>query len=384
MARDIARHASPRERPNTMTPRRLVAVLLVVVAGLANARARAGNSDLCVVYDGKDGPGKGKHIVLVSGDEEYRSEEALPQLGKILAKHHGFKCTVLFPVDPKTGTINPNISNIPGLDTLKSADLMIIFLRFRHLPDEQMKLLVDYIESGKPIIGMRTATHAFLFDHKDKDKKVKPTSYGKYGAFYGGKEYPGGFGKQVLGETWVDHHGLHGVQSCRGIIASEAANDPIVRGIKDGDIWGPTDVYAVRLPLPGDSKPLVMGQVLQGMRATDAPVTKQVTKKKVKGEVKEFVTTPNDPMMPIAWTRTYKGEAGKAARVFTTTMGASQDLESEGLRRLLINASYWAVGMEHRIPTRSNVDIVGEYRPTRFGFNTFTKGIRPAEHRMPQ
>src|SRR2546421_8471531 len=129
-----------------------------------------------VVYDGSEGPGKGKHIVLVGGDEEYRSEEALPQLGKILAKHHGFKCTVLFAIDPEDGTINPNISNIPGLEALKSADLMIVFLRFRHLPDEQMKYLVDYIESGKPIIGMRTATHAFLFDQKDKNKKPRPTS----------------------------------------------------------------------------------------------------------------------------------------------------------------------------------------------------------------
>src|SRR6266404_8979883 len=114
-----------------------------------------------VVYQGTDGPGKGKHIVLVSGDEEYRSEEALPQLGKILAKHHGFKCTVLFAIDPKDGTINPNVSDIPGLEALKTADLAIIFLRFRHLPEEQMKLMADYIESGKPIIGMRTATHAF-------------------------------------------------------------------------------------------------------------------------------------------------------------------------------------------------------------------------------
>src|SRR5882672_1479276 len=97
--------------------------------------------DPWVVYEGKQGPGVGKHVVLVSGDEEYRSEETLPQLGKILAKHHGFKCTVLFAIDPKDGTINPNISNIPGLEALKSADLLILFTRFRHLPEEQMKHL---------------------------------------------------------------------------------------------------------------------------------------------------------------------------------------------------------------------------------------------------
>src|SRR5207247_6392577 len=106
--------------------------------------------------------GKGKHIVLVSGDEEYRSEESLPQLGKILAKHHGFKCTVLFAIDKKDGTINPNQNdNIPGLEALKTADLMVVFLRFRNLPDEQMKHIDEYVAAGKPIVGMRTATHAF-------------------------------------------------------------------------------------------------------------------------------------------------------------------------------------------------------------------------------
>src|ERR1700689_524669 len=87
--------------------------------------------DEWVVYKGGDGPGQGKNIVLISGDEEYRSEEALPQLAKVLAKHHGFTCTVLFAIDPKDGTINPNVSNIPGLEALKSADLMVIFTRFR-------------------------------------------------------------------------------------------------------------------------------------------------------------------------------------------------------------------------------------------------------------
>src|SRR5262245_15622713 len=97
-------------------------------------------SEQWVVYEGKTGPGKGKHIVLISGDEEYRSEETLAQLGKILAAHHGFKCTVLFPVDPATGIINPyNLGNIPGLGALKNADLMVIFIRFRNLPEEQMQ-----------------------------------------------------------------------------------------------------------------------------------------------------------------------------------------------------------------------------------------------------
>src|SRR5215510_5174677 len=101
-----------------------------------------------VVYEGKDGPGKGKHIVLISGDQEYRSEEAIPQLAKILTTRHGFKCTVLFTVDKTEGTINPNINNIPGLEALQSADLMVIFTRFLDLPDEQMAHVVAYLDSG--------------------------------------------------------------------------------------------------------------------------------------------------------------------------------------------------------------------------------------------
>jgi type 1 glutamine amidotransferase len=335
-------------------PRLLLAAFVLLLLALAPAGSRG--ADPFLVLEGGDGPGKGKHVVLVSGDEEYRSEEALPQLAKILAKHHGFKCTVLFAIDPKDGTINPNKNdNIPGLEALKTADLMVIFTRFRKLPDEQMKYVAEYVEAGKPIVGMRTATHAFLNDGSKE--------YRKYSNSSSVKGWEGGFGRQVLGEKWINHHGTHGSQSTRGILVKGEENHPILRGIKDGDIWGPTDVYAVRLPLPGDSKPLVLGQVLAGMKPTDPPV-----------EGKK-----NDPMMPVAWIKTYSPSEGKTARVFTTTMGASQDLETEGTRRLLVNACYWAVGMQRQIPEKSKVDVVGNYKPLRFGFDGFKKGVKPAD-----
>jgi hypothetical protein len=148
------------------------------------------------------------------------------------------------------------------------------------------------------------------------------------------------------------------------LIAKGQEHNSILRGIKDGEIWGPTDVYGVRLPLPGDSTPLVLGQVVEGMKPTDPGVE----------------GGKNDPMMPVAWTKTYESASGKKARVFTTTMGSSTDLESEGVRRLLVNATYWAVGLEDKIPTHSNVDIVGEYKPTRFGFGTYVKGKKPADY----
>ncbi len=305
-----------------------------------------------VVYEGK-----GKHIVLISGDEEYRSEEALPQLGKILAKHHGFKCTVLFAIDPKTGEINPNVNNnIPGLELLKTADLMIIATRFRNLPDEQMQHIADYIDTGKPIIGLRTATHAFA------GMKGK---FAKYNWNNGDKNYQQGFGRQILGETWISHHGGHGSQSSRGILAKGAQKHPILKGISDGDIWGPTDVYGVRLPLPDGCEPLVMGQVLVGMKSTDKPLD----------------GPKNDPMMPLAWARSLKA-GDKTTRVFTSTLGASEDFVADGSRRLLVNAAYWCLGMEDRIAASSNVDIVGEFKASPFRGGGYKKGVRPSQLSM--
>ncbi len=296
-------------------------------------------------------PAAGKKVVLISGDEEYRSEEALPQLAKILTKHHGFACKVLYAVG-QDGTIDPNRQdNIPGLEALRDADLMIIATRFRDLPDDQMKEVVDYVESGRPVIGMRTATHAFSI----KGGKT----YARYS--FNSKEWDGGFGRQVLGETWISHHGDHGKQSTRGILAPGEQGHPILRGIKDGDIWGPTDVYGVRLPLPGDSKPLVLGQVVEDM----TPTGQAIEGKK------------NDPMMPVAWVKTFTGPSGKPARVFTTTMGAATDLAAAGTRRMLVNATYWCVGLEDKIPAESDVAIVGEFDPHPFGNNKFTKGVKP-------
>lgn len=295
---------------------------------------------------------RGLHVVLVSGDEEYRSEEALPELARILTKHHGFTCTVLFAIDPESGEIDPmNQNHIPGLHLLEEADLMIIFTRFRNLPEDQMQHIVDYVHSGKPIFGIRTATHAF--------NKPADHPHHTYSFNYGGDDFEGGFGRQVLGETWIAHHGDHGTESTRGIIAPEARNHPVTNGIEDGDIWGPTDVYTVRLPLPGDSESLVLGQVLEGMAPEDAP-----------NDAK------NAPMMPIAWTRTFTGESGETARVFTSTIGSSQDFASEGLRRLWVNAVYWLLALE--VPEAADVSLVSDYEPSPFQMDGHRKGQKPA------
>src|ERR1051325_3881477 len=150
-----------------------------------------------VVYEPGRGPGAGRHIVFLSGDEEYRSEEALPMLAKILARRHGFKCTVLFPINAE-GLIDPvTTTNIPGIDALDRADLCVMSLRFRELPDSQMKHFVDYVNAGKPIVALRTSTHAFQYKEHQKSPFAKWDCRNQ--------EWPGGFGQQVLGETWVSH-----------------------------------------------------------------------------------------------------------------------------------------------------------------------------------
>src|SRR5262245_39063913 len=316
---------------------------LGILAGLVRASA----ADF-ITYEGKTGPGAGKHIVFLSGDEEYRSEEGLPQMARILAERHGFKCTVLFAIDPKDSTINPNIrTSLPGAEALDSADAIVMLLRFREWPDAEMKHFVDAWLAGKPIIALRTSTHAFNYSDNPK------SPYAKFS--FNSSAWPGGFVKQVLGETWVAHHGAHKKEATRGVIEPGSASDPILRGISD--VFGNSDVYTANPP--ADAKILLRGQVLLGMNPSDPPVTGK----------------KNDPMQPVAWTRLYRNERGKTNKVFCTTMGAATDVENEGLRRLVVNAVYWGIGLE--VPAKADVALVGHYKPTMYGFDGFIKGRRP-------
>ncbi|HET6251758.1 MAG TPA: ThuA domain-containing protein [Tepidisphaeraceae bacterium] len=305
-----------------------------------------------LTYKGTRGPGKGKTIVFVTGDEEYRSEESMPAMARILAQRHGFTCIVLFSVDPNTGEINPKIdNNIPGLDALKTADLMVVFMRFRHLPPEQMSKFVDYVNSGRPIIGIRTATHAFDYDKFQKEEYSKWAWRGPH------PDFAGGFGRQVLGETWIDHYGGYHSESTLGEIVPAMKNHPILRGIDR--IWGPSHTYKVTT-LNGDSQPLVMGQPLKGLKPDDKP-------------------DPEKPPLPVAWVKTFTGTSGKPARVFTTTYGDGDDFKQESIRRMFVNACYWCVGLEDKIPARSDVRLVGTYAPQKSNFGAWRRGVTPAD-----
>ena len=331
-----------------------LASMLMVVTCISLPGKAAGDRPW-VVYEGGAGPGQGKHIVFVTGDEEYRSEESMPMLAKILAVHHGFKCTVLFAINRESGEIDPlTLDNIPGLEALDTADLMVMFVRFRELPDEQMKHIMDYTNSGRPIVALRTATHPFFY------RSRKDSPYAKWTWNNKDNEFKGGYGRQVFGETWISHYGDHQKESTRGLIAPGMEGHPIVRGV--GEIWGPSDVYGLTT-LHGDCKPVIMGYVLTGMKPDD--------------KVNE-----NKKPLPVAWIKSYTGESGKAARVFTTTMGHSGDFMDEDFRRLMVNACYWGLGMEDKIPAQGDVTIIGAYNPNNIGFGGFKKGLKPADHKL--
>ena len=291
-----------------------------------------------LVIEGKEGIGKGQHIVFVTGEEYYRSEEGMSMFAKILSQHHGYKCTVLFAIDPVTGFINANkANNIPGLEALKSADLMVMFARFRELPDADMKHIVDYVNAGKPVLGIRNATHAFRYS-------ANSTSPYKNWDFQS-KAWLGGFGQQILGDTWIAHYGKFQKEATLATVISSQRNNPVLRGVAD-TIFCHTDVNSVERLTPKDLV-LMQGQVLSGLNPMDPPVT---DKRK-------------DVRMPFAWFKTYTAPSGKEGRSFTTTAGASLDWQSEDLRRLMVNAIYSLTGHEKDIPEKSNVNFVGEYKP---------------------
>ncbi len=304
-----------------------------------------------LTYVGQPGlPGNGKHIVLIAAEQEYRSEHAMPMLARLLSKRHGFDCTVLFnlnanhEVDPtqKIRWEDKSVSHhIPGLECLSQADLVIFFTRLLSLPPEDLARIHTYLDSGNPIMGLRTANHGFLdFAYERKGRRID-------------------FGDDVLGGSFRSHHGRWQQDSTRGILVDENREHPILRGVHD--IWGTTDVYRTYPEggaLPEGCTPLVMGQPLTGRQPSD-PIN------------------PDLVALPVAWTKTWTGNEEQTSRVFHLTMGSAEDYKNEGVRRLTVNAVYWCVEMEDQINPLSNVDIVGPYAPPKSGFDYQKLNIEP-------
>ena len=291
-------------------------------------------------------------IVFVTGDEEYRSEESMPMLAAILERELGAETVVGYSLD-SAGYIDPNnVYAISRLDELADADLMVVFARFRQLPADMARQITDYAESGRPMVGFRTATHTFRY-----------TEPADSALMHLNDEWP----TRVFGQQWITHHGhfADGQGKLTDVTVAEGkASHPILRGVVpfqayswlyhvDGGDWR----------LAGDSDPLLTGHSLRSQHAAD-------------GKLDEF---PLDN--PVAWTKTYTGESGTAARVFFTTLGHPYDFREEAMRKLALNGIYWALGREDEIPEDGvKADFAGTYEPNNSGFGTVYKpGMRPTD-----
>ncbi|XZE42984.1 ThuA domain-containing protein [Pirellulaceae bacterium SH467] len=334
----------------------LIACLFLSTLATAQSSApSSADTEPWLTYPGGNGPGEGKRIVLIAAEQEYRSEQSMPMLAKILSNHHGFDCTVLFAVNDR-GEVDPTLPvypekgkesefqehHIPGLEQLATADLVIFFTRLLTLPQNELQHIVDYVDSGKPFIALRTANHGFRgpLPYKIDGKQVR-------------------WGEDILGGTFLNHHGRWHADSTRGFFDKDHLQHPILTGVSD--IWGDSDVYRTYkegTSLPADCSPLVWGQPLMGRKPDDAPNEKL------------------EPL-PIAWVKTWTTSTGKSARVFHCTMGSGVDLKNKGLRRLIANAIYWGLEMEVAISETRSVDIVGSYEPLESGFHYKALGVQP-------
>jgi type 1 glutamine amidotransferase len=330
----------------------LLSLLLIPMTAMASFPVA--EDPMWLNYPGGRGPGEGKLVVLIAADQEYRSEQFMPMLAGILSERHGFNCTVLFavneeglvdptmPVYPENGKVDEfKPQNIPGLEHLAKADLLILCNRLLTLPDEQMKHFADYFDSGKPLIALRTANHGFRspLPYEIDGKRVNIAD--------------------IVGGGFMKHHGNWQADSTRGDIIPEMKDHPILNGVKD--IWGLTDVYRT-FPeggsLPEGCTALVMGQPLIGREQGGAD-------------------NPEKEPLPVVWFKDWGTSKGAKARVLHSTMGSGKDFENPGLRRLVVNGAYWALRMENEISAESSVEYASEYKPLSSGFHYEKLGVKP-------
>jgi len=254
-------------------------------------------------------------VVFVTGDHEYSSEATMPLIAEELEKHYGMRTIVL-----KSSPDHTSEENIPGLEALNDADLAVFFLRWRRLPEEQLKFIDNYIKSGKPLMGFRTTTHAFNYPKGDPLE-----AWNAFGKFAFGA--PPGWG----GEAKHTHYG-HKSSTDVSVIPA-ASKHPILRGVDQNfhvDSW----LYAVLPDYPAKGSTwLLMGKSVNP-------------------------NTADAIDQPVAWT--WQTEWG--GRTFMTTLGHPQDFRQEALQRLVINAVHWTLGRPVPKKWQGKIDMNVPYR----------------------
>lgn len=301
-------------------------------------------------------------VVFLTGDEEYRSEESMPMLAKMLRRDFGFDVSVGFPLG-QDGTIDPNATtSLTGTEELADADLMVLYLRFRRPDEASFQRILDYLESGKPVVAFRTSTHAFRFTqdspHAGWGYQADPTFIH---SFAGGE-----LTRELLGQKWITHHGhfSDGQRTLTSVtLDSAAAGHPILRGIDPFEAYswlyhveGGGDTVA------GDPQFLLNGKSLR-------------SSKEERGQLNRYPLSN-----PIAWTKTHS-HGFNHARVFTTTLGHPYDFKNPMMRRFALQGILWALSREDLIPSSGvGTDTVGVYEPNNSGFeDKFKKGLKPED-----
>jgi len=225
------------------------------------------------------------HVVIVMAEDEYRTERTLPvfalaELGK------GFRVSMVFANEK-------NRNDLPGIDVLNEADVAVFSVRRRVLPPEQMAIIRKYVDAGKPVVGIRTASHGFA-----------PAS----GKMPAGMTAWTEFDRDVLGGNYTGHHG-GGVRTAL-TLAKGAGEHPILQGVSLDGLEGHGSLYKVS-PLGKTTRALLIGSI------------------------------PGKSAEPVAWVNTSKA----GGRVFYTSLGHVDDFKQPGFNRLLRNAVSWAAGV---------------------------------------
>lgn len=279
-----------------------------------------------------------KHVVFVTGDEEYRSEESMPMLARILERDYPIRTTVLYAIHPETGEIDPEwVENIPGLEALDTADLAVFFVRYRKLPDSQLDPILRYCRSGRPRIGLRTTNHAFRYRVDKSDPRTR---------------WDYGFGSEFFGQRFI---GYQGGQT--DVTVVDVARDHLVlRGVTPfhARSWLYTAAGREEYPLSAGVRPLLMGHPV-GAEYKNGPISH-----------------------PCAWVLHEPQEDGSVPRVFFTSLGHPLDFKQRAARKLLLNACLWGLGMGDLIPPDgANDATVGEYDPTESKVGGHKRGVIP-------
>jgi type 1 glutamine amidotransferase len=255
---------------------------------------------------------KKPNVVFVTGDHEYSSEATMPLLAKALEERYGMQVKVL-----KSHPDHNAEENIPGLEALKTADLAVFFLRWRRLPADQVKFIDDYLKSGKPVVGLRTSTHAFNYPKGHPLEK-----WNAFGEFAMGS--PPGWGG-TAGHTHCGHECTTDVS-----VIEENSKHPILTGV-DPSFHVSSWLYKVLPDYPAKGSTwLLMGKAVNPDKAG-------------------FEDNP------VAWT--WQTSAG--GKVFATTMGHPEDFQVEAFQRLMINVIHWSLGkpVPQKWNGKINIDV---------------------------